>query len=96
MWFLFGEVSSSLWVLAMGYVILLWHSLSLPYNYFDEVTYYRITKRMSNGYKNARNVYQVMKVVKVVVEGIAEGVRSALSICVLHRFLTSNGQWTVY
>ena len=24
----------SLWVLGMGYVILLWHSLSLPYNYF--------------------------------------------------------------
>ena len=23
----------SLWVLGMGYVILLWHSLSLPYNY---------------------------------------------------------------
>ena len=23
------------WVLGMGYVILLWHSLSLPYNYFD-------------------------------------------------------------
>ena len=23
-----------LWVLAMGYVILNWHSLSLPYNYF--------------------------------------------------------------
>ena len=23
-----------LWVLWMGYVILLWHSLSLPYNYF--------------------------------------------------------------
>ena len=23
-----------LWVLVMGYVILLWHSLSLPYNYF--------------------------------------------------------------
>ena len=22
------------WVLGMGYVILLWHSLSLPYNYF--------------------------------------------------------------
>ena len=22
-----------LWVLGMGYVILLWHSLSLPYNY---------------------------------------------------------------
>ena len=24
-----------LWVLGMGYVILLWHSLSLTYNYFD-------------------------------------------------------------
>ena len=23
-----------LWVIGMGYVILLWHSLSLPYNYF--------------------------------------------------------------
>ena len=23
-----------LWMLGMGYVILLWHSLSLPYNYF--------------------------------------------------------------
>ena len=25
-----------LWELGMGYVILLWHSLSLPYNYFTE------------------------------------------------------------
>ena len=24
-----------LWVLGMGYVILLWHSLSLPYNHFS-------------------------------------------------------------
>ena len=24
------------WVLGMGYVILLWHSLSLPYNYSKE------------------------------------------------------------
>ena len=23
-----------LWVLGMGYVILLWHSMSIPYNYF--------------------------------------------------------------
>ena len=23
-----------LWVLGMGYIIILWHSLSLPYNYF--------------------------------------------------------------
>ena len=26
-----------LWVLGMGYVILLWHSLSLPYNYFSRI-----------------------------------------------------------
>ena len=26
-----------LWVLGMGYVILLWHSLSLPYNYFVNI-----------------------------------------------------------
>ena len=26
-----------LWVLGMGYVILLWHSLSLPYNYYGDV-----------------------------------------------------------
>ena len=26
-----------LWVLGMGYVILLWHSLSLPYNYFRDI-----------------------------------------------------------
>ena len=30
-----------LWVLGMGYVILLWHSLSLPHNYFGVV----LTKR---------------------------------------------------
>ena len=28
-------VSYWYWVLGMGYVILLWHSLSLPYNYAD-------------------------------------------------------------
>ena len=28
-----------LWVLGMGYVTLLWHSLSLPYNYFILVAY---------------------------------------------------------
>ena len=27
-----------LWVLGMGYVILLWYSLGLPYNYFDACT----------------------------------------------------------
>ena len=26
-----------LWVLGMGHVILLWHSLSLPYNYFEQL-----------------------------------------------------------
>ena len=35
-----------LWVLGMGYVISLWHSLSLPYNYF---TFQRSTNKLSNG-----------------------------------------------
>ena len=30
-----------LWVLGMGYVILLWHSLSLPYNYFTLIVNFR-------------------------------------------------------
>ena len=30
-----------LWVLGMGYVILLWHSLSLPYNYFGFTDVYK-------------------------------------------------------
>ena len=31
------------WVLGVGYVILLWHSLSLPYNYFGSVSLLRHT-----------------------------------------------------
>ena len=38
-----------LWVLGMSYVILLWHSLSLPYNYFAmrfvESTQYQTSKK---------------------------------------------------
>ena len=29
-----------LWVPGMGYVILLWHSLSLPYNYFELIRFF--------------------------------------------------------
>ena len=33
-----------LWVLGMGYVILLWHSLSLPYNYLTGLmTFYLVS-----------------------------------------------------
>ena len=35
-----------LWVLGMGYVILLWHSLSLPYNYFAEKCYNIILRKL--------------------------------------------------
>ena len=37
-----------LWVLGMGYVILLWHSLSLPYNYFPDTRYIKKTKNASS------------------------------------------------
>ena len=33
-----------LWVLGMGYVILLWHSLSLPYNYLETEDEARLVK----------------------------------------------------
>ena len=39
-----------LWVLGMGYVILLWHSLSLPYNYFDEYFYFFVKYRFNKLY----------------------------------------------
>ena len=38
-----------LWVLGMGYVILLWHSLSLPYNYFKEDNVYSMTAILPYG-----------------------------------------------
>ena len=41
-----------LWVLGMGYAILLWHSLSLPYNYFvfwaGSLYYNRVTTTATN------------------------------------------------
>ena len=35
-----------LWVLGMGYVILLWHSPSLPYNYFTNVLHIKDFKNV--------------------------------------------------
>ena len=35
--FCFGGGFLFLWVLGMGYVILLWHCLSLPYNYLGNL-----------------------------------------------------------
>ena len=34
-----------LWVLGMGYVILLWHSLSLPYNYIEIILEWHVQYR---------------------------------------------------
>ena len=43
-----------LWVLGMGYVILLWHSLSLTYNYFDE---FEIRPDPTSGFHGNRQGY---------------------------------------
>ena len=40
-----------LWVLGMGYVILLWHSLSLPYNYFKNDNLLTISVSRSAKYR---------------------------------------------
>ena len=39
-----------LWVLGMGYVILMWHSLSLPYNYFTIILPPIISMTPGNGF----------------------------------------------
>ena len=47
-----------LWVLGMGYVILLWHSLSLPYNYFgpkEIKIYFRENGQKSLGFGEQLN-----------------------------------------
>ena len=46
-----------LWVLGMGYVILLWHSLSLPYNYFESaVTRYQNAEKVQFYRRDSRMV----------------------------------------
>ena len=44
-----------LWVLGVGYVILLWHSLSLPYNYFVSMSVYCF---MSLSYLKGKKEYE--------------------------------------
>ena len=52
-----------LWVLGMGYVILLWHSLSLPYTYFDVFSLLEFRKRKSTSHgKRQREMTNVKDV----------------------------------
>ena len=39
-----------LWVLGVGCFILLWHSLRLPYNYFEQISVYEISFQLNNPY----------------------------------------------
>ena len=44
-----------LWVLGMGYVILLWHSLSLLYNYFElSMFHIEFQDTLTSGYEGRR------------------------------------------
>ena len=46
-----------LWVLGMGYVIILWHSLSLPYNYFEmNLALYGILLSLGNNNPHTHNM----------------------------------------
>ena len=54
-----------LWVLGMGYVILLWHSLSLPYNYFGETGNRKMMRESMTGFLNSsREVREVQTIFK--------------------------------
>ena len=48
-----------LWVLGMGYVILLWHTLSLPYNYFGQFLPFTVALAALVFLKNIPNTYNV-------------------------------------
>ena len=52
-----------LWVLGMGYVILLWHSLSLPYNYSTHVIplYFNKTNNIDLTYGYMESQVQALK-----------------------------------
>ena len=45
----------------MGYVISLWHSLSLPYNYFDELSGLRSSKPMYERSYHFVDLCQILK-----------------------------------
>ena len=74
-----------LWVLVMVYVILLWHSLSLPYNYFVycrelapstvSLTSNRVRGDSSKHYAIFTCIINVMHLI---------------IICILHRFVTQH------
>ena len=55
-----------LWVLGMGYVILLWHALSLPYNYFKMyllrgVRSYFLGKKRRNSFNRLISIEVITK-----------------------------------
>ena len=57
-----------LWVLGMGYVILLWHSLSLPYNYFGKsLSMLRIPMAMFEKFSSNLNYITSIKVFYITV-----------------------------
>ena len=50
-------------VLGMGYVILLWHSLSLPYNYFSNSVYMQAWSKFTKWFRNksvGKSVFTVL------------------------------------
>ena len=49
-----------LWVLGMGYVILLWHSLSLPYNYFLQPPFVAVNLSTSGNFRKVANSSSTM------------------------------------
>ena len=60
MLFLFGEVPLPLWMLWTCYVILLWHSLSLSYNYFGLLSGHLLEKCCSLGWPYVIFVFRLL------------------------------------
>ena len=85
-----------LWVLGMGYVILLWHSLSLPYNYFSIIQQEQMKKAEQFGVRAAK-MSQEGQIVdgddKVSLIDIKDGL---VLVILCHPDLTRNAPKTIY
>ena len=75
-----------LWVLRMGYLILLWHSLSLPYNYF--VKAHISGERLQEHWSSGSNYKRVLKLSKI--HGHIRIILRAMALLTVYYILVSH------
>ena len=71
-----------LWVLVMGYVILLWHSLSLPYNYLKT--------------QSVRYAIELLLKVQISPDHLTSEVLRPILFCELYRTFNGNSHYKLF